>query len=1044
MKNLLSRSTSRIRGIVFPILFLTSLFLTSLAASAQTPINGSVKDSKGEGLVGATVKIKGSQTGAITDVNGNFSIQGVDGKATLVFSYIGYLTKEEPVSNRTAIHVVLEENTKSVDEVVIVGYGTQKRASVTGAISQISGKELLKTPVGNINNMLGGLVSGVVALQQSGQPGADAASIIVRGKPAKFIVDGVARGISEIDPNEIASISVLKDASSASVYGLDANSVVIITTNRGTAAPSKITFTGGYGISQNALMLDMLDGPGYAYWYNKAREMDGDAPVFSSAHVEKMLNNDPTDGWGNTDWYKKTFGIGSTSNYNVNATGGTNKIKYFVSLGNFNQKGNVAGFDYNRINLRSNIDATITNNLNLIFDISGRIEDRKRPGYSASPDDWNNIPQQAMRAHPYVPEEINGEPVSTRTASSYVNPLAASDLTGYNNVKTNIVQTNFALNYQVPFLKGLSVKFLTAYDISYQTSKSFSTPYYTYVATLPTAATGDISYGRTYDARGTNTSLVEGLSHYEHLTTNTSIKYDNKFGKHNISALALMETINREGNSFGAYGYGFDILELDELNFATLADKTKVSGSSYEQRQAGFLGRLTYDYSDKYLAEVSMRYDGSYVFGGMVEGKRWSPFPAGSLGWRISEEDWFKNNFSFIDNLKLRTSVGLTGTTGIPPYYYLNTLSFLNNPAVVLGGVAQNGLMTSKPGNIYLTWEKSLQYNAGIDASLWNGFLSAEFDVFYKYIYDILSSASATYPDSYGGYIYGFENNNKQDHKGFEFSLSHRGKVGDLSYRIGFNGTYTERRWLRYSDSPNTPDWLKSTGKEVDSQIGFIAEGLFQSQEEIDNSPLIVGKAVRVGDIKYLDRNGDGVISYEQDRGYIGKSAYPKFVGGVTMNADFKGFDLAILFQGALGRDVALTGIYSSGVMDNTSMTKPFYHGGNSPSYLVENSWREDNPNGEFPRLSIVTASSNNAFSSSFWYRSGDYIRLKSLQIGYTIPKNWTRSIGMDNLRIYAEGQNLLTLSELSKYNIDPEQPGVSNGYYPQQRIISMGVKLVF
>lgn len=1044
MKNLLSRSTGRIRGMVFSILFLTGLILTSLTASAQTPITGSVKDTKGEGLVGATVKIKGTQTGTITDVNGNFSIQGTDGKITLVFSYIGYVTKEEPVSNRKTINVILEEDSKSIDEVVVVGYGTQKRTSVTGAISQISGKELLKAPVGNINNMLGGLVSGVVALQQSGQPGADAASIIVRGTSAKYIVDGVERGISEIDPNEIASVSVLKDASSASVYGLDASSVVIITTKRGTAAPSKITFTGGYGISQNALMLDMLDGPGYAYWYNKAREMDGDAPVFSSAHVEKMLNNDPTDGWGNTNWYKKTFDIGSTSNYNVNATGGTDKIKYFVSLGNYNQKGNVEGFNYNRVNLRSNIDATITNNLNLTFDISGRIEDRKRPGYSASPGDWNNIPQQAMRAHPYVPEEMNGEPISTRTASSYVNPLAASEFTGYSNVKTNIVQSNFVLNYQVPFIKGLSVKFLTAYDVSYQTSKAFSTPYYTYVATAPTSATGDIGYVRTYDARGTNTSLVEGLSHYEHLTTNTSIKYDNKFGKHSISALALMETINRDGNAFGAYGYGFDILELDELNYATLADKTKVSGSSYEQRQAGFLGRFTYDYSNKYLAEVSMRYDGSYVFGGMVKGKRWSPFPAGSLGWRISEEDWFKNKFSYINNLKLRTSVGLTGTTDISPYYYLNTLSFLGNPAVVLGGVAQNGLITSKPANINLTWAKALQYNAGFDATLWNGLLAAEFDVFYKYIYDILSSASATYPDSYGGYVYGYENNNKQDHKGFEFSLSHSRKVGDFSYKIGFNGTYTKRRWLRYSDSPNTPDWLKLTGKEVGSQIGFISQGLFQSQEEIDNSALIVGKAVRVGDIKYLDRNGDGVISYEQDRGYIGKSAYPKFVGGVTMNADWKGIDLSILFQGALGRDVALTGVYSSGVMDNTSMTKPFYHGGNSPSYLVENSWREDNPNGEFPRLSIVTASSNNAFSSSFWYRSGDYVRLKSLQIGYTIPKNWIKTTGMDNLRIYAEGQNLLTLSQLSKYNIDPEQPGVSNGYYPQQRIISMGVKLVF
>ena len=883
-------------GCILTIFFL----LFSQFVSAQVMVKGKVSDEKGEPLTGASIVVKGTSLGTISDMNGNYSISIPVDSEKLVCSFIGYQSKEELIGNRNKIDVVLSEKKEGIDEVVVVGYGTQKRQNVTGAVSQISGNELLKAPVGNINNMLGGLVSGVVALQQSGQPGADGASIIIRGTGAKYIVDGIERGISEIDPNEIASVSVLKDASSASVYGLDANSVVIVTTKRGKASPSKITFTGGYGVSTNALMLEMLDGPGYAYWYNKAREMDGDAPVFSSTHVEKMLNGDDTDGWGNTNWYKKTFGIGSTVNYNVNATGGTEKIKYFVSLGDYKQKGNVEGFDYDRINLRSNIDASITNNLDLTFDISGRIEDRKRPGYTADPSDWNNIPQQAIRALPFTPEEMNGVPVSTRTASSYVNPLAASKLTGYSNVKTNIIQTNFALNYNVPFVKGLSVKFLTAYDISYQTSKSFSTPYYTNVATAPTSSTGDISYVNTYDARGTTTSLVEGLSHYTHLITNSSLKYENQFGLHKISALALMETTKREGNSFGAYGYGFDIKELDELNYATLADKTKVSGSSYEQRQAGFLGRLSYGYANKYLAEMSMRYDGSYVFGGMVDGKRWSPFPAASVGWRISEEDWFKNAFSYVDNLKLRGSIGLTGTTEISPYYYLNTLSFLNDPAVVLGGTAQNGLITSKPANINLTWAKALQYDLGFDASLWNGLLGVEFDVFYKYIYDMLSSASATYPDSYGGYVYGYENKNKQDHKGFEIALTHRHKIGNFTYKIGFNGTYTERRWLRYGDSDNTPDWLKLTGKEVGAQVGFIDMGLFQSQEEIDNSALIVGKAVRVGDIKYMDRNGDGKISYEQDRGYIGKSAYPKFVGGFTFNGAWKGIDVAVLLQGAL------------------------------------------------------------------------------------------------------------------------------------------------
>ncbi len=1043
MKKKLNDCHFMLQRTVWIILFFVSILVGAQNATGQINVKGKVTDSSGASLPGASVSVKDAAIGTITDTNGNFSLSDIPERASLVFSFIGMKSQEIPVNGKSVINAILGVENVGIDEVVVVGYGTQKRQNVTGAVSQISGKELLKAPVGNINNMLGGLVSGVVALQQSGQPGADGASIIVRGTGAKYIVDGIARNISEIDPNEIASISVLKDASSASVYGLDANSVIIVTTKRGLVAPSKISFTGGYGISTNALMMEMLDGPGYAYWYNKAREMDGDAPVFSSTHVEKMLNGDDTDGWGNTNWYKETFGVGKTTNYNMNATGGTEKIKYFVSLGKYNQEGNVKGFDYDRINLRSNIDAVIANNLNLTFDISGRIEDRKRPGYSASPGDWNNIPQQAMRAHPYVPQEYNGVPVSTRTSSSYVNPLAASGLTGYRNVKTNVVQTNMALNYSVPFVKGLSVKFLTGYDISYQTSKAFSTPYYTNVATAPTTTTGNINYAYTHDARGTSTSLVEGLSHYMHLTTNSSIKYENKFGLHSISALALMETIKNEGNSFAAHGFGFDILELDELDYATLADKTRVSGGSYEQRQAGFLGRASYGYDNKYLTELSLRYDGSYVFGGMVKGKRWSPFPAASVGWRISEEDWFRNAFSSVDNLKLRGSIGLTGTTEISPYYYLNTLSLMGKTTVI-GGKAVSGLITSRPANTNLTWAKSLQYNLGFDASLLDGKLGVEYDVFYKYIFDMLSSADATYPDSYGGYVYGYENKNKQDHKGFEIALSHRDKIGGFSYKIGFNGTYTIRRWLRYGDSPNTPDWLKLTGKEVGAQVGFIDQGLFQSQEEIDNSALIVGKPVRVGDIKYLDRNGDGKISYEQDRGYIGKSAYPKFVGGFSFSGDWKGIDIAVMLQGAVGRHVALTGVYSGGIMDNTSMTKPFYHGGNSPKYLVENSWREDNTEAEFPRLALVTASTNNGYSSTYWYRNGDYLRVKSMQIGYSVPKQWIRTVGMDNLRIYAEGQNLLTFSQLSKYNIDPEQPGVSNGYYPQQRVISMGINLTF
>lgn len=1021
---------------------LTLLLLVGTLVHAQEKITGVVLDVFDEPLTGASVVVKGTNVGTITDIDGKFAINAARSK-TIVVSFVGFRTKEISLRNKNYVKIILEEDTETLDEVVVVGYGTQKKVSVTAAVSQVSGKELLKAPVSNITNMLGGRLPGVISLQQSGQPGADASSLLVRGSAAKYVVDGIERDFSEIDPNDIESISVLKDASSAAVYGLNASSVIIVTTKRGAKSAPNITFNASYGVSKNAMMMDMLDGPQYAYWYNKAREMDGDTPVFTIDKVEKMKKG--IDGWGNTNWYKETFGTGFNQNYNVNASGGTEKIKYFVSLGYFDQEGNVDGFNYNRMNIRSNIDTEVAKNLTLSFDLAGRIEKRKQPGYSADPNAWNNIPQQALRAHPYVPTYRDGLPISTRTASTYINPLSGASESGYNKNKNNILQTNLSLNYAVPFVEGLSVKFMVAYDYLDQTRKAFSTPYETMVASMPSTVGGDLSYSRAYDARGDEASLLESFAHNYNLTTNASISYIQSFGKHNLNVLGLFESKKNRSNAFSAQGFGYDIYELDELGFANMKDKNAIGGYSGESRQAGFMGRINYDYASKYLAELSLRYDGSYLFGGKnINGDRWVLTPAASFGWRLSEEKWFDDYRDIVDNLKLRGSVGLTALTGgISPYFYLDRMMMINNIAVI-GGKPVNGLNTSKPANIDLTWAKSLQYNIGFDASLWNGLLGVEFDLFYKYIYDLPTPVSATYPDSYGGYVPGYENSNKQDHKGFELRLYHNNSIGEVNYQIGFNASYTKRRWLKYNDSPNTPDWLKLTGKEVGSQIGFISSGLFRSQEEIDNSALIPGKAVKVGDIRYVDRNGDGKITYDQDRGYIGKSSYPKLIAGINLSAEWRGIDFSCLWQGAFGRDVALTGVYSSGVMDNTSLTKPFYHGGNSPTYLLERSWTPENPSGEFPRLALVSASSNNAFSSSFWYRNGNYLRLKNLQIGYSLPKRVLSVMGIENLRIYVEGQNLLTFSELNKYNIDPEQPGVSNGYYPQQRIYSCGVKLTF
>ena len=1030
--------------------------MSILPATAQIKmITGTVVDAKGGVVAGASIVVKGTTVSALSDPLGRFAIQAEPG-ATLVVSFVGFRTRELPVDDRSAYEVTLEDDVTRLEEVVVVGYGTQKKISVTGAVSQIRGEELLKAPVTNVTNLLAGRVPGIISLQQSGQPGSDGASLLVRGNAAKYIVDGVDRPFSEIDPNDIASVSVLKDAASAAVYGLDAGAVIIVTTKRGQAAPSRINFTASYGLSMNTEMLELLDAPQYAYWYNKARVMDGNAPIFSQEHVRKMLAGE--DGWGNTNWYEKTFGVGTNAQYNVNASGGTENVKYYASLGYFNQTGNVDRFNYERINLRSNIDARIAQHLTLTFDVSGRLEHRDRPFFSASPNDWFNIPQLAIRSLPFVPETWEGLPVSTRTSSSFVSAQAAIDDSGYRKERSNILESTVALDYEFPWVKGLHAKFAVSYDYTHGYAKQFSTPYETMVAERPTDPSGTIRYTKSTDPRGGEASLSEAASYSSVLTTNTSLRYENRFGQHSVSALALMETRKGDYNGLSGLRYGYDLFGLDELSMASNTVKFDLSGSSSESRWVGFLGRFNYSYADKYLVELTTRYDGSYMFAGRnIQGNRWLLTPAGSAGWRMSEESWFKNALPFVDHFKLRGGIGLTGSTsGLESYFYLNTLQRNASPDAVIGGNGVIGFYSGAQANVKLTWAKILQYNAGFDATLWRGLLGIEFDVFYKYIYDMPARVSGSYPDSFGGYVPSYENINKQDHKGFEVSLSHEHRIGDFSYRVIVNGTYAYRRWLHYEESPNLPDYLKLTGREIGSLEGLTSLGLFQSEEEIANSATIQGSAVRLGDVKYLDRNGDGVITHyengKQDWGYVGKSAYPRFTGGLSFYAEWKGIDISFLWQGSLGRTVALTGIYPMEatpgavipINDNTFLTKAFYHEGNTPRYLVENSWTPENPNSEFARLSITGGSNQSAWASDFWYRNGDYLRLKSMQIGYNIPKNLLAHVGAQALRVYVEGQNLLTFSELNKYGIDPEQPNVNNGYYPQQRVVAAGIKLTF
>lgn len=1036
--------------------FLFVLLLHPLCIYAQGPVEGIVVDGNGDPLPGVAVTVKNSPgLGVVTEADGTFDIR-VKQNDVLVFSYLGLLTQECQVGSRTYFKITMQEDVASVEEIVVVGYGTQKRASITGAISSVSSSEILKAPTMSISNVIGSRVAGIAAVQATGQPGADNASLTIRGQGGIiYVIDGIRRSAEDfngLDPNEIESISVLKDASAVAVYGLDANAAFVVTTKKGKSEKAVITYTGTIGISQNAEKQEWLDGPGYAYWYNKAREMQGDEPTFTAEQVRKMIAG--VDGWGNTNWYDKVYGTGFRQHHNLSASGGTDKVRFFSSIGYLDEEGNIDRYNFKRYNLRSNVDAQIAKGWRLSLGVSGRLEQRNRPYFSADKDAFMNVPSQTCFALPYVPDtyEYEGQTynVATPTNSQPASPITAIEDSGYSRSDRTYVQTDFTLQYDASWLPGLSLKFQGAYDMYFEATKTLNTPTEVLVLELPNAQTEQLKYKKqNLSTVGDTPKLSETSGRSTKLTSQTSISYNNSFGRHSIGALFLMETREKKSHNISASGYGLDFLQLDELSQITNTLYTKeekfpeISGTSGHSRDAGFVGRLNYNFDDRYYLEASIRYDGSYLFGGM--NKRWITLPGVSVAWRINKENWF--NAHWVDNLKLRAGIGKTATSnGLGSFQWMNSMGLSQN-SVVIGNSSQTSIRPSVLGNPYLTWAQCLNYNIGVDVSLWRGLLGMELDVFYKYEFDKLSTVTGAYPPSMGGYYFTSANVNEADYKGFDITLTHLNKIGSFNYGVKLIWSYAYGRWLKYAgDSENTPEYRHLTGKQVGSRLALIDQGLFQSEEEIANSAIDPSRPPIVGYIKYKDLNGDGVIRLQDDQGYFAKSTRPTHTGSFNLFGSWKGLDFDLLFSWGFGNQVALQGVYEAknGIQGATSYSRPFYQLGNAPKTLVERSWTPENPDAEFPRIEISAHSLNNGYASTFWYRKGDYLRLKTVQIGYNFPRKWMSHIGVEGFRIYVEGYNLLTCSALTKFNIDPEAPSVNNGYYPQQRTFSIGVKLTF
>lgn len=635
--------------------------LVSLGASAQVKVEGSVFDEMDNPLIGVSVFTENRKTGAVTDVDGHFTITVPNTKVSLTFSYVGYTTQKIALKDRKLLKVVLKEDSELLDEVVVVGYGTQKKISVTGSIAQVGNKELKKAPSGTLSNMLAGRIPGLIAKQSSGQPGQDGSNLYIRGTGAGdgnalVVVDGVIQDyFPSFSPDEVESVTILKDATAAAVYGVRAAAgVILVTTKRGTVQKPTVTLNSSVTLSQNTNFPKFLNGPDYAYWYNKAQLMDGVAEEnlrFSPEDIERINNpGEDEEIYGNTDWFDLLFkNVAPTYTNTVSVSGGNERIKFFASLGAYNQEGIVENTSYDKYNFRSNLDAKVTNNIDFSLNLSGFVDDQRSPGASVGPNAYAGVFQQAMLSYPYLrPYTKDGMPIASQNTAGNGNnnPLGARDLSGYQSSKTTKFQGDISLCYKLP-IKGLSAKLDAAFLKSHSMRKAAMTPYNVY-SWNQTTHQGNVEKGRICSMA----SVSHWYGSQQRYTIRPTIEYANKFGKHDVSGLFLYEYAREDYEGISAGREDFPITDIMDMSYGLKVSENLVKGSHSNDKRAGYVMRFNYAYDEKYLLEFTGRVDASTA---LPAHNRWGFFPAVSVGWRISQEDFFKEAVPFMDNLNSAT-----------------------------------------------------------------------------------------------------------------------------------------------------------------------------------------------------------------------------------------------------------------------------------------------------------------------------------------------------------------------------------------------------
>lgn len=1020
----------------FYLLAVYSVFSLVSTAQQAVTVKGLVVDSSNNSnLKGVSIILSGSTKGTQTDANGKFTITASP-NATLIIEHVGFEKKSISIGNQTNIVVSLGRRDESLGEVVVVAYGTQKKINLTGSVGTVKAEELgAASNVASASNALAGRLAGLVSLQSSGQPGYDGAGLSIRGfGGALIIVDGVETNFNQIDVNQIESVSILKDGS-ASIYGSRAgNGVILITMKRGYNSKPLISLGSAYTAQSVTNQPTGVTSWEFAELSREAHLNaglpEGTAPFTTEQIGKYKAQNDPN--YPNTNWYDYLVRDRSPQWQNsLGIRGGSDKIKYYGYVGVLDQQTmfKFNGGGYRRYNFQSNIDAKILDNLSLRIDVAATVESKLQSasGYGQGGDNPGGGAFTAIwQSQPIFPATL---PDPSKIPSNRVGGggqghiMTNLDRIGYQDDKTQNYRGTAVLDYQFTFIKGLSAKAFYNANQFNNLNRYFLRPRVLYFYDY----TSDI-----YTPAGSGTASLQVSNNQASIITQQySLNYVRKFGEdHNLNVLALHEIIEQRDNNTSAKRSNFLTPAIEQL-FGGDPSSMEAYGSASEMGRKSYVFRLNYSFKDRYLLESSVRADASAKFS---KDFRWGYFPSVSLGWIVSKEN-FMSKVTALDLLKLRASYGKSGNDGVGNFQYLSGYqlsafpfggSYGFGPGNILPTLVTTGLANPK-----LTWEEITIYNGGIDFSLWKRKLYGSVDVFYRTRQGIPATRLASLPSTFGSDLPP-ENLNSLNDRGFELEIGTQGYMGKISYNVRGTLSNTVSRWDRFEEPVFTDAdqerIFKRSGRRTDVRYGYLNDGIFGSQKEIDDlgfdQDTRGNVSLRPGDIRYKNINGDDKLDWK-DQVEIGKGNVPHWITGININLKYKQFDFSALFQGAFG-------FYTYIAISNQTYTDQYY----------KNRWTAENNNVKalYPRNG---GSSLNTAYSDFWYRNANYMRLKSLNIGYSVATKLLSKAKIHDCRFYFAGQNLFTASGLNEYSIDPESPTTAAMYYyPQQRTLTLGLNI--